>query len=278
MLRRGEIERVDRGLYRVSDAPLTELETVATVSKRIRRWPSSCLLTASAHPRYRHSGFREHRIDRKARKPQAWLAIDRKSAPLTRGPTALRGRDPRGHRRPRAHQLAGTDGGGLLPLPQQASGSTWHSKRCRDAMSTASRYRRQDRHWMWRGVQDHLRDLALSGIARVRERKVQPMSPEVCRVTTRHAQCARSAVGMTLQRSRRRASSAAERFGSIRAASVRRLLERLLALTRCERFLYRLGSRVPGDSSEVPGLALAYDATDATRSAFGAIVRILRIP
>jgi predicted transcriptional regulator of viral defense system len=72
MLRRGEVERVDRGLYRVSDAPLTELETVATVSKRI---PGAviCLLTAlNIHD----IGTQLPRdvwiaIDRKARKPQA---------------------------------------------------------------------------------------------------------------------------------------------------------------------------------------------------------------
>jgi hypothetical protein len=35
MVRRGEVRRVGRGLYRLRDAPLTELETIAAVSKRI---------------------------------------------------------------------------------------------------------------------------------------------------------------------------------------------------------------------------------------------------
>jgi len=45
MLRRAEIERVARGLYRLRDAPISELETIAAVSKRI---PGAivCLLTA----------------------------------------------------------------------------------------------------------------------------------------------------------------------------------------------------------------------------------------
>jgi predicted transcriptional regulator of viral defense system len=72
MLRRGEVERVDRGLYRVSDAPLTELETVATVSKRV---PGAviCLLTALLIHNIGTQLPREVwiAIDRKARKPRA---------------------------------------------------------------------------------------------------------------------------------------------------------------------------------------------------------------
>ena len=72
MLRRGEIERISRGLYRLRDAPLNELETIAAVSKRI---PGAivCLLTAL----HVHGiGTQAPRdvwiaIDRKARKPQA---------------------------------------------------------------------------------------------------------------------------------------------------------------------------------------------------------------
>jgi predicted transcriptional regulator of viral defense system len=72
MLRRGEVERISRGLYRLRDAPLNELETIAAVSKRI---PGAivCLLTAL----HVHGiGTQAPRdvwiaIDRKARKPQA---------------------------------------------------------------------------------------------------------------------------------------------------------------------------------------------------------------
>lgn len=88
MLRRGEVERVDRGLYRVSDAPLTELETVAAVSKRI---PGAviCLLTAL---HIHDIGTQLPRdvwiaIDRKARKPQAPglpIRVVRFSGPMLR--------------------------------------------------------------------------------------------------------------------------------------------------------------------------------------------------
>lgn len=67
MLRRGEVERVARGVYRLHDAPLSELETVAAVSKRI---PGAivCLLTA----------LHVHGIGTQA--PRAvWIAIDRKA-------------------------------------------------------------------------------------------------------------------------------------------------------------------------------------------------------
>jgi predicted transcriptional regulator of viral defense system len=72
MLRRGEVQRVGRGLYRLRDAPITELETIAAVSKRI---PGAivCLLTAL----HVHGiGTQAPRdvwvaLDRKARKPQA---------------------------------------------------------------------------------------------------------------------------------------------------------------------------------------------------------------
>ena len=88
MLRRGEIERVDRGLYRLSDAPITELETVATVSKRI---PGAviCLLTAL---HIHNIGTQLPReiwiaIDRKARKPQTPglpIRVVRFSGPMLR--------------------------------------------------------------------------------------------------------------------------------------------------------------------------------------------------
>ncbi len=67
MLRRGEIERVSRGLYRRRDAPLTELETIAAVSKRI---PGAvvCLLTA----------LHVHRIGTQAPR-EVWIAVDRKA-------------------------------------------------------------------------------------------------------------------------------------------------------------------------------------------------------
>jgi predicted transcriptional regulator of viral defense system len=67
MLRRGEIERISRGLYRLRDAPLNELETIAAVSKRI---PGAivCLLTA----------LHVHGIGTQAPR-QVWIAIDRKA-------------------------------------------------------------------------------------------------------------------------------------------------------------------------------------------------------
>ena len=67
MLRRGEIERVSRGLYRQRDAPSTELETVAIISKRV---PGAivCLLTA----------LHVHGIGTQAPR-DVWIAIDRKA-------------------------------------------------------------------------------------------------------------------------------------------------------------------------------------------------------
>ena len=74
MLRRGDVTRVARGLYRLRGAPLTELETVAAVSKRI---PGCviCLLTA----------LHIHGIGTQA--PRAvWIGIDRKAwKPLASG-------------------------------------------------------------------------------------------------------------------------------------------------------------------------------------------------
>jgi len=72
MLRRGEVERVGRGVFRLTSAPLTGLETVASVCKRI---PEAivCLLTA----------LNVHGIGTQA--PRfVWIAIDRKA----RKPTA----------------------------------------------------------------------------------------------------------------------------------------------------------------------------------------------
>lgn len=72
MLRRGEIQRVSRGIYRLHDAPLSELETIAAVSKRI---PDAivCLLTALHIHGIGTQAPRDVWIalDRKARKPQA---------------------------------------------------------------------------------------------------------------------------------------------------------------------------------------------------------------
>ncbi len=67
MVRRGEVRRVGRGIYRRSDAPITELETVAAVSKRI---PEGivCLLTA----------LHVHGIGTEAPR-DVWVAIDRKA-------------------------------------------------------------------------------------------------------------------------------------------------------------------------------------------------------
>lgn len=67
MLRRGEVQRVGRGLYRLRDAPLSELETIAAVSKRI---PGAivCLLTA----------LHVHAIGTQAPR-DVWIALDRKA-------------------------------------------------------------------------------------------------------------------------------------------------------------------------------------------------------
>lgn len=71
MLRRGEIDRVSRGLYRLRDAPLSELETIAAVCKRV---PGAivCLLSALHVQGIGTQAPREVwiAIDRKARKPQ----------------------------------------------------------------------------------------------------------------------------------------------------------------------------------------------------------------
>lgn len=88
MLRRGDVQRVARGLYRLRDAPLSELETVAAVSKRI---PGAiiCLLSAlqvhvigTQSPRYVWIA-----LDRKARKPKASglpVRVVRFSGPMLR--------------------------------------------------------------------------------------------------------------------------------------------------------------------------------------------------
>ncbi len=88
MLRRGEVQRVGRGLYRRRDAPLTELETIAAVSKRIPG-AITCLLTAL----HIHGiGTQVPRdvwiaLDCKARKPQASrlpVKVVRFSGPMLR--------------------------------------------------------------------------------------------------------------------------------------------------------------------------------------------------
>jgi predicted transcriptional regulator of viral defense system len=67
MQRRGEVQRVARGLYRLRSAPATELETIAAVSKRI---PGAivCLLTA----------LHIHGIGTQAPR-DVWIALDRKA-------------------------------------------------------------------------------------------------------------------------------------------------------------------------------------------------------
>ncbi len=88
MLRRGDVERVGRGLYRSRNAPATELETVAAVSKRI---PGAivCLLTALHIHGIGTQAPRDVWIalDRKARKPQPSdlpIRIVRFSGPMLR--------------------------------------------------------------------------------------------------------------------------------------------------------------------------------------------------
>ncbi len=74
MLQRGEVTQIGRGLYRVRGAPLTELETVAAVSKRI---PGCivCLLTA----------LHIHGIGTQAPR-EVWIGLDRKAwKPLALG-------------------------------------------------------------------------------------------------------------------------------------------------------------------------------------------------
>src|SRR5438128_4309717 len=67
MIRRSEVERVGRGLYRLSDATTTEHETLATVAARV---PDAivCLLTA----------LQFHGIGTQAPR-HVWIAIDRKA-------------------------------------------------------------------------------------------------------------------------------------------------------------------------------------------------------
>lgn len=67
MVQRGDLERIHRGIYRRRGAPSSELETLATVSKRI---PGAviCLLTA----------LHVHGIGTQAPR-QVWIAIDWKA-------------------------------------------------------------------------------------------------------------------------------------------------------------------------------------------------------
>jgi predicted transcriptional regulator of viral defense system len=98
MLRRGEVQRVGRGVFRRKSVPLTGLETVASVCKQI---PAAivCLLTAlNVHgigtqaPRFVWIA-----IDRKARKPTASgfpVRVVRFSGPMLR--TAIETREALG--------------------------------------------------------------------------------------------------------------------------------------------------------------------------------------
>jgi len=67
MLRTGEVERVGRGLYRLRSAPVTELETIALVSKRVPH-AIVCLLTA----------LHIHGIGTQAPR-EVWIALHRKA-------------------------------------------------------------------------------------------------------------------------------------------------------------------------------------------------------
>lgn len=77
-LREGTIEQIGRGLYRRTDEEITEMETIATVAKRVPR-SVVCLLTA----------LHIHEIGTQA--PEAvWIALDRKARVPRLAPTRLR--------------------------------------------------------------------------------------------------------------------------------------------------------------------------------------------
>jgi predicted transcriptional regulator of viral defense system len=67
MVRRGEAERVTRGLYRLTSAPLSEHESLAAVSKLVPH-AVVCLLSALSF----------HALGTQA-PPQVWIGIDRKA-------------------------------------------------------------------------------------------------------------------------------------------------------------------------------------------------------
>lgn len=66
-LRRGEVHRVGRGLYRITDTPYTEWEDLASVARRVPHG-ILCLLTA----------LRVHEIGTQS-PGEVWMAIDRKA-------------------------------------------------------------------------------------------------------------------------------------------------------------------------------------------------------
>ena len=76
-IREGKAERIERGLYRRTDAEGSELETIAMVAKRVPR-AVVCLLTA----------LRVHEIGTQS--PHAvWIALDRKARPPRLAPVKL---------------------------------------------------------------------------------------------------------------------------------------------------------------------------------------------
>jgi predicted transcriptional regulator of viral defense system len=67
MFRRGDVERIARGLYRLRTAPVTELETIAAVCAQVPR-AIVCLLTA----------LHVHGIGTQAPR-EVWIALDHKA-------------------------------------------------------------------------------------------------------------------------------------------------------------------------------------------------------
>ena len=77
LLAEGRVERAGRGLYRLSDAEATELETIAMVASAVPH-AIVCLLSA----------LRVHDIGTQSPR-QVWLALDRKARKPTRLPAAV---------------------------------------------------------------------------------------------------------------------------------------------------------------------------------------------
>jgi predicted transcriptional regulator of viral defense system len=78
MIRRGEVERIERGLYRLASAPISEFESIAMVCARV---PGAiiCLLTA----------LRVHEIGTQSPR-EIWIALDRKARKPVRMGTRVR--------------------------------------------------------------------------------------------------------------------------------------------------------------------------------------------
>ncbi|HUX12207.1 MAG TPA: type IV toxin-antitoxin system AbiEi family antitoxin domain-containing protein [Spirochaetia bacterium] len=77
MVAEGRVERVDVGLYRVANAEVSELETIAMVASAVPH-AIICLLSA----------LRVHEIGTQSPR-RVWLAIDRKARKPSRLPTAV---------------------------------------------------------------------------------------------------------------------------------------------------------------------------------------------